>query len=343
MGTVITLADVQRAKSEKGDEFGAAIVDLVQNQCDIAAMLPWKTLGTVETKDRVSNSVPSVGFRQGRGARFGAVTDVTSSEVTDSVAQLGAEIDIDKTDLRDKEAGDVLGRKTQAAVKAMAWKFKDTFVNGDHATDAYSFEGIKVRLANSPSGQLVYGNASNAELDVRASASPTNTTLYQFLDKIDEAIDAVDGAMPEIALTDGDFIATLRSVLRRLNKYTERPVDSPNNTGTVGRSSYSVRPDKPVLIYPEDKGIKWYNMGLGQDQTTKIIATDTVNSAACRPVYFMRLGYPYIEGIQQYALEVSEPKVLDDGVTTRVTVDWPLGLHMVHNKSISKLAGVRVA
>jgi hypothetical protein len=342
-GTVVTLQDVQRAKAEKGDEFGAAIVDLVQNQCDIAALLPFKTLGTVETSDRVSNSIPSVGFRQGRGTSFGSVTRVASQEVKDTIAQLGAQIDIDKTDLRDKEAGDILGQISQQAVKAMAWKFKDTFINGDHATDAYAFEGIKTRLANMPSGQIVYGVNSTTELDIRSSVSPTTAQMYNFLDQIDQAIDQVDGGMPDIALTDGDFIAALKSVLRRLNLYTVPPVQSPENSGFVPRRTFAVKPDRPVLIYPEDRGIKWYNMGLGQDQSTKIIGTDTVNSVACRPVYFMKIGDPYISGIQQYPLEVSSPMLLDDNVTTRITVDWPVGIHHVHNRSVSKLAGVRVA
>jgi hypothetical protein len=343
MATILTLADVQRQKSEKGDSYGAAVVELFQQQCDPATLLDFKTLGTTEVKHRVKNAIATVGFRQGRGAAFGQINGTSNSQVTDATFQLGAEIRMDKTDVRDKEASGMLGERTQDAVKGMAWTFLDYFINGDHATEPHGFEGIKVRLANSAAGQIVYGNASNAELDVRASASPSDATLYTFLDKIDEAIDALDGSTGDAAFTSSDFIATLRSVLRRLGKYTERPVEPLGKFGSVRRRTSAVRPTGPVLVYPENKGIPWYDMGLKADQSTRVIGTDTVNSVACRPVYFVKLGYPYVHGIQQYAMEIDGPDWNDDHVTQSIVIDWPVGLHHVHNKSISKLAGVRVA
>lgn len=348
MAQVLTLRDVQRAKSEKGDEFGAGVVEMFINECDPAAMLPFETLGTVEVSHRRTNSAPTVGFRHGRGATFAGVSAMTTDKVTDSVWDMGATIDIDKTDLRDRQAGDILGDRTKQAVKGMAWTFLDYFINGDHATDPYGFEGIKVRLANSPSSQVVYGSASNDVLDVRASAAPSESTLYNFLDKIDEAIDALDGTTGDMAFTSADFIATLRSVLRRLGKYTEQPEMEPGKFGSNRRRTGAVGSNAPVLVYPEDKGIKWYNMGYKADQSTLVVGNDTITDAqdgaiACRPVYFVKVGRPYLHGIQQYAMETSAPMKLDDGVTTRVTIDWPVGLHHVHNKSFSVLKGVRVA
>lgn len=343
MATVLNLSDVQRAKAKKGDMAGASVVSLIIQECDIASLIPWKTTGTLAIKDRTTNSIPTVGFRQGRGTSFGSISGVGYGQAIDEVFQMGAQIDIEKIDVRDKEAPDILGERTKLAVKGMAWTFNDYFVNGDHATDPHGFEGIKVRLANMPSGQIVYGNSSTVHLDVRAAGSPSDATLYTFLDKIDEAIDALDGHSGDIAVTSSDFIATLRSVLRRLGKYTEKPVDGPNYTGNVSRRTSADKPGSPVLIYPEDKGIKWYDLGFKSDQTTRVVGTDTVDSQACRPVFFLKLGYPYLEGLQMYPIEVGEPKLTEDQLSYRVTVDWPVGLHHVHNKGISKLAGVRVA
>lgn len=343
MGTILTLADVQRAKSEKGDEYGAAVVDLFIQECDPAAMLSFKTLGTLEVKHRRTNSIPTVGFRQGRGTSFGSISGVGTDQVTDAVYSLGAQIEMDKADIRDKEAGDLIGERTRLAVKGMAWTFLDYFINGDHATDPHGFEGIKVRLANSPSSQIVYGVSNSAELDVRASASPSEATMYTFLDKIDAAIDALDGHDGDVVFTSSDFIATLRGILRRLGKYTKQPEMEPGVFGSNRRRTSAEKSNKPVLVYPEDKGLRWYDMGYKADQSTLVVGTDTVNSVACRPAYFVKLGMPYLHGIQQYAMEVTEPRWLDDQVTQRVTVDWPVGLHHVHNKSISVLKGVRVA
>lgn len=343
MGTILNLSDVQRSKSEKGDEYGAAVVELFMQECDPATMLSFKTLGTLETKHRRTNSIPTVGFRQGRGTSFGSVSGVGYDQVTDSVYSLGAQIEMDKADIRDKDAGDLLGERTRMAVKGMAWTFLDYFINGDHATDPHGFEGIKVRLANSPSGQIVYGVDSSNELDVRASASPSEATLYTFLDKIDETIDTLDGHDGDVVYTSSDFIATLRSVLRRLGKYTAQPESEPGKFGDNRRRTTSEKTNKPVLVYPQERGLRWFDMGYKSDGSTRVVGTDTVNSVACRPAYFCKLGMPYLHGIQQYAMEVTEPRWLDDQVTQRVTVDWPVGLHMVHNKSLAVLKGVRVA
>lgn len=343
MAEVLNLYDVMRDKARRGDDYGAGVVSLIIQECDIAGLLDWKTLNTTEISNKRSNSIPEVGFREGRGATFSGVAGDVFDEWTDSVWHLGAQVDIDVTDLNDEMAGDVLGDRTQQAVKGMSWTFLDYFINGDHATDPYGFEGLKVRLSNSPSGQVVYGDTSSSELDMRMSASPTEDDMYQFLDRIDEAIDAADGHMADIALTSSDFIATLRSVLRRLGKYTEHPVNADPAIGSVSRRTSADKPNKPVLVYPEHLGIKWYDMGFKADQSTRVVENETVNSQDTRPVYFVKLGHPYLYGIQQYPIRISEPRILDDGVTYRTTIDWPTGLHHVHNKSVSKLAGVRVA
>lgn len=343
MAQVLNLIDVQRAKAEKGDMAGAAVVELFVDECDVAGLIPWKTLGTVEISDRRTDSIATVGFRQGRGTGFGGVSAPTTDKVFDAVWHMGAAVDADKTDLRDKLAGDIIGDRIKQAVKGMSWTFKDYFLNGDHATDPYGFEGVKVRLANSLSAQTTYGVSSSAELDVRASASPSENTMYTLLDKIDEAIDVLDGHDGDIVLTSSDFISALRSILRRLGKYTMQPEQEDLKFGNVRRRTSADRPSSPVLTFPTEKGLRWYDMGFKADQSTRIVGTDTVNSVACRPAYFIKLGHPYLYGIQQYGIETSDPFKLDDGLTTRVTIDWPLGLHHVHNKAMSVLKGVRVA
>ena len=341
--SVVYLNDVQRAKAEAGDEYGAMIVELFQNECDPASIIPWKTTGTVEVRHRRTNSVANPGYRQGRGQRFGAATQPSYDSVSDAIWPLGVEIDIDKQDKRDKLAGNLVEDIVRYNIEGLAWRFKDDFINGDHAVEPHGLEGLKVRLANMPSSQVVYGDSSSVELDLRPSAQPSESDMYQFLDRIDAAIDALDGNMGDAAFTDEDFIAVLRGVLRRLGKYTERTVDLPRFQGAVTRSTDAEKPNKPVLVYPENIGLKWYAMGLKADQSTRVVGTETVNSVATRPVYFVKLGDRYVHGIQQYAMEVDGPSLLDDKVTYRTVVDWPIGLHHVHNRSISKLAGVRVA
>jgi len=338
-----TLLDVQRAKSEKGDKFGAAVVDLIRVYGDALNLLDWETIGTVETMARRSNSIAELAFREGRGADFSGIDGPGYDQVTDSVWHLGGKVKIDKIDLKDKKAPDILMDKTRFAIRGLVHKFNDQFINGDHATEPHGFEGLNVRLLNG-FGNTVYGNSSSAELDVRASAAPSEATLYTFLDKIDEAIEECDGGTPDVAFTSGDFIATLRSVLRRLGKYTAQPEQEPGKYNELpGRRSFAQKQNRPALIYPTDKGVKWYDLGFKRDQTTRVIANETVNSVGCRPVYFAKLGRDYLSGIQMYPVETTGPDRLDDMLTWQVMVDWPLGIRTVHNRTLAKLAGVRVA
>src|SRR6185369_9583690 len=103
-----------------------------------------------------------------------------------------------------------LSERLADGIEAASWTFNNAFVNGDHATDEDEFEGIKVRLAQGPNAQVVYGNSSSAELDVAAAVTANTTaTLQTFIHKIEEGIYACDGHTADVALTTARFIRTL--------------------------------------------------------------------------------------------------------------------------------------
>ena len=88
--------------------------------------------------------------------------------VTDTVASLGAGITIDKVDKMDKGPyiQNPLSFNAEAKIKAMKYKFHDAIINGDHAVDPQSFEGLKVRIANLASSQTVYAVNSTTQRSV---------------------------------------------------------------------------------------------------------------------------------------------------------------------------------
>lgn len=332
----LTLLDMQRAKK---DNYDKGVIEVFMQEADVSKLLPIETIGTLEVTARRSNSIPTVGFRS-RGEAFPAVSGSMKDTITDQVFAMGATIDIDKTDMRDKAPiTDPLSDRTRDAVKGMAWTFNDYFINGDHGTDPIGFEGLKVRLATLAAGQTIYANTSSAELDIRPGTG-TTADMQKFLDRIDETIYACDGHSADWCLTDADFIRTLKSCLRRLNINKDTDPLTPMAIGSGQRQTTAVKNQKPVYVY---NGVKFYDMGLKANQSTKIIATETVNSQACRPAFFVKIGEPYLHGIQQYAMEVSKPFLMDDGVTYRTVIDWPVGLRHVHKAFAAKLAGARVA
>lgn len=335
----LTLLDVARHKK---DDFEKEVVETFAMECDISRKLPLETIGGLEVSARRTNSIPTVGFRR-RGEGYGAVSGGGHDIVSDAVYAMGATIDIDKADMRDKNTiDDPMEVRTRDAIKAMTWKFNETFIAGDHGTDEDEFEGIKVRFANSPSAQVIYGTSSSTALDVIAAIEASTTaTLQTFIDRIDTAIYACDGHTADVCLTNADGIKAIKASLRRLNINKDvEPTKDPTH-GSNQRRSSKTWDNRPVWKY---NGVDFFDMGEDHDQDgTAIIGTDTVGGAACRPFYFLKLGMPYIGGIQQYAMEVSKTYMLPDGVTWRTVIDWPVGLRHVHKKFGSVLKGCKIA
>ena len=331
-----TLLSVMRDRS---DPFEAGVISTFLDSCDISKILPMKTIGRTQIGHRRSNSVSTVGFRS-RGERFGGVTERSYDEIQDATYPLGAEIDVDITDMRDKSLTEnPMVKATREAMEDMSYTFRNHFINGDQATEPDGFEGLIVRLQNLASSQLVYALDNSNELDV-SKAGISTTTARQFLDAWDDAQDACDGHKADICLTTSGGIRALKRSLRILNQYRDVAPDAPHTDAGNRRQSSADPLAGANFVYDN---VRVYDMGYKADQTNTIIGTESFSGATCTPFFLLKLGDPkYLYGIEQYAIEVSDTKLLDDNVTYRTTVDWPVGLHHVHPRFGVKLMGAKV-
>jgi hypothetical protein len=332
----------QMARQYK-DDFAKEVVLMYAQHLDISKKLPIETIGTTEVVDSRSDSAVTVGFRS-RGEAFPAVQGGGYDEIADAVFPMGGTIDIDKMDMRNKKLSvDPLSKRTKEAVDGLSWTFRDAFINGDHGVNPKSFEGIKVRIATLGSEQTIFAKNSTTALDVAAelaSTTPSNAVFQQFLDAIDNAKSALDGGTADLAVTSFDFIRAVKASLRRLNLYKDVSPLDPSLYGKEQQRTWADASTKPVWHYEE---VPFYTMGREATQTNEIVGTTTVGGAACRPVYFLKTGRPYLYGIQQYAPEVDEPFKMPDGTTWRTVIDWPVGLHHIHKFGMSVLKGAKVA
>lgn len=336
----LTLLDMQRKKK---DDYDKEVINVWAQASDPSRILPIETINTLEVTENITNSIPTVGFRK-LGEAFGAVKGGAQTPRTEAVFSMGGTIDIDKQNMRDKKfVVDPLTRRTKEAVTGFAWKFNEAFIRGDHATDEDSFEGLIVRLALAGSTQTVYGGNTDTSASYLEAKPGTATTAdaQALLDKIDEARYAVDGNKAEVCFTTAKAIRGIKSALRRLGLYKDTSPTEPSTNSGARRTSAEPF-NKPLWEYD---GTRFYDMGLmaanQSTNPTQIIADETVATKSCTPLYFMKLGHPYLHIIQQYDLEVSKPFLADDGVTWRQVVDWPCGLANFHPKTFSKLAGVK--
>jgi HK97 family phage major capsid protein len=128
----------------------------------------------------------------------------TFTQITTVLKIVGGDADIDnfllstRSNVQDLEAAVV-----QLKAKAVQQKFEDTFVNGDTAVDAKSFDGID-KLCDA--GQTVSMGTNGATLT---------------LAKLDEAIDLVKGGKPDILLMSKRTRRTLNNLARTAGGFLE--------------------------------------------------------------------------------------------------------------------------
>lgn len=129
-------------------------------------------------------TLPGVEFRAVNGSY--SESTGTVNQKSETLAILGGDADVDRfiqqtrSNLNDQRA-----TQTAMKVKAISYKFQDTFINGDSSTDANGFDGLKKRLT----GNQVIDAGTNG-LPVVGSS---NADIHAFLDKLDELLAAVPG------------------------------------------------------------------------------------------------------------------------------------------------------
>jgi hypothetical protein len=331
----LSIYDIQRLKETN---FEKGIVEQFIVNSDLLKVIPIENTNTMQIQTRRMNALPAVTWRQ-RGQRFSDGGQPGWETVTDALYNIGAEINIDDADMRDKGPYIVnpVAFKTTAKTRAIIYNFHDKVINGDHATDGNSFEGLKVRIGGLASSQTLY---AASEVDIRPSAV-TTTTAYTFLNRIDEAKYNLDGngGGNVVCLTDADFIRSFKNALRVTGQYVNSP-GMPTSSIQARESSNEPGPSAGNVF--EWDGVKYIDMGVKGDQTTRIVANETITND-CRPAFFVKLGGDYLNLIEYGPLDVKEPELIDDMVTYRGTISWYVGLKHVHNRFAVKLAGSRVA
>ena len=162
----------------------------------------------------------------------------TFSQITSTLAIVGGDADIDnfllttRSNIQDMQAAVI-----RLKAKAVQQKFEDTFINGDTAIDAKSFDGVDKLTTG---GQIATMGVNGATLS---------------LAKLDELIDLVKGGLPAILLmskrtrrslnnlarTTGSFLQTDRNEFGQMVQYYDGvPIgvsDYINDAKTVGTST----------------------------------------------------------------------------------------------------------
>lgn len=188
----------------------------------------------------------------------------TVNPKTEKLVILGGDADVDvfiqktRSNLADQRA-----TQLRMKVKAATYKFNDTFINGDTAVDANSFDGLKKRLT----GAQVIDAATNG-LEI---VGTTEETRYAFFEKLDELIAAVVGGVDALYMNKM-ILARIKSAARRIGKYE------------TSRDQFG----KKIDTYD---GIPLIDIGTKADGSLIIPQTETQGtSSAASSIYAVRYG-----------------------------------------------------
>jgi len=265
-------------------------------------------------------ALPGVEFRAVNAAY--AESTGTVNPKTESIVILGGDADVDTFLV--KTGGNLADLRTtqnNLKAKAAAYKFDDTFINGDTAGDANSFDGIKKRLT----GAQVIAAATNG----LAVLGADDNARHLFFDQLDNLIAQVLGinASNGVLYMNAAVKAKIASSARRLTTY-DQTVDS------FGRH---------IQMY---NGIPLLDIGNKADGTLVIPQTETqgTSGAIASSIYAVKFGQGIddqsVAGLQNGTLDVRDLGEQQVKPCFRTRIEWFVGLGVFGGKAAARLTGV---
>lgn len=303
------------------------IADLLRYS-DLMKIVPIESVNALRVSATRWQTMPSVAFRK-YGAGY-IESSGTTENITETLALLGGDVKFDRLANKGTFIEDPVVTQMNMKAKAMAFKFNDSLINGDHAVDADGFEGLKKRVSNMPSRQTIWldasANGTGASLKVLASEANEQT----FLDALHAAIKRCDGA--NALLCNEDTQLGLGRVLRRLK------------LNTTMTDAYDYKWDA-------FQNVPLVDVGLKSDKSTEIITnTETVADATATSIYAVRFDTD--DGVRAIDLagaggpNVYDPlggKEMEAGPQYLRRIDWPVGLFHKSQYTIVRIAGFKMA
>lgn len=305
----MALTLLEAAKLHSGDVLRSTIIEMFARESDILRVLPIEDIQGNALKYNREGALPGIAFR-GVNEGYSESTGIINP-IVESLVIAGGDLDVDKF-IVDTMGPDQRSVQEALKVKSLAQTFTTKFIKGDSAVDPREFDGLQVRLTG---GQKIAagGTAGGDALS---------------LQKLDEAIDAVDGA------THLMMSRTMRRLLQTAARAT-----AVSGYITYGPDEFGRR----VTKYNDLPILTGYSAGDG----TEPLAFDEANpgggSAVGTSIYVLALGSGKFEGIQNGTMRVTDLGELQTAPKYRTRVEWYMGLSLYHGRAAARLWGIKNA
>lgn len=290
------------------------VMEVISTSSTVLDRLPFEGIEGNAFQYDMEATLPASAFRA-VNAGYTESTGTTSS-ATESLVILGGEAVVDRFLQQTRSnLNNLLALQTRMKGKSVQAKFSDTFINGDTAVDANSFNGLKKRLTG---GQVISMGTNGAAINT------DNTTRHAFFDKLDELQSLVPGI--DAFYANAAVIAKFRSAARQTSQYSQ-------SVDNIGRTTD---------LY---NGVPILDIGNKADGTPIIPQTETQGaSGVASSVYAVRftdtLGEMGVAGLTNGGLQVDPPVQLETKPSWMVRLEWYTGLALFGPKPAARLTGV---
>lgn len=314
---------VEAAKLSR-DDLQRGVIETFVQVSPILDRLPFIGVEGNAYKYNEEATLPGVEFRAVNAAY--SESTGTFAQKSENIVDLGGDADVDLFII--KTRGDLNNQRAEQdrmKVKAISYKFQDTFFNGDVAVDANSFDGLKKRLT----GAQVIDAATNGLPIVGASSNDRQT----FLDKLDETISSVDGGV--------DALYMRRAIIYKILSAARRE----GGADWITQSFFEETGNPTVKRIPTYNGIPMLDPGTKADGTDIIPQTETQgSSSAASSIYAVRfgndLGDRAVTGLNNGGVDVRDLGEQDSKPVMRTRVQFFCGLALFGSKGAARLRGV---
>ncbi len=276
----------------------------------ILQMLPFiEVVGNALTYNR-ENALPSIDFYE-VGDTW-AESAPTFNQITATLRIMGGDADVDnyikgtRSNVQDIEAA-VIALKA----KALAHKFEEMFIYGDHTTNPKEFDGIRLIIDTTAASDQVLAMAA------------TGATLT--LAKLDEMIDRVKGGRPDMLL---------------MSKRSRRKIVTLARTAGTNLQIQQGILGQQVLAYG-DIPIGVSDWILDTHTLVGSVETNTVGDTSST-IYALRFGEGALCGITgPGGMNVERIGQLETKDATRTRIKWYTSICLFSTVSVAALIGVK--
>ena len=286
-----------------------AIVRMFAEESDIVRALPFESITGNALKYNREGALPGVGFR-GINEAYTESTGVLNP-VTESLAILGGDIDVDKflVDTMGAQQRDVQ-RRMKVAAMAQAWA--RTLIKGDTTSQPREFDGLQVRLGGA---QLIANSAA-------AGGGALS------LARLDEAIDAVDNPT---------HLIMAKAMRRRFTALMRNQALAGNVL--LDKDEFG----RPMLSYGGLPILVGYSRNGGVEPIPFVEVGAGGGAAQNTSIYVVSFGPGRLTGIRNGGMQVRDLGELQSAPVLRDRVETYAGIALMHGRAAARLSSVNDA